>query len=153
MQQHPDFEDYRRNSGQVAQIQQRMAEAHLATGRSIVQQLATRTNLPVTPEHVKYYEGLVAETVRLIPGAVERFNRGDLSVLAEAWPQVQQFLSGFQRQAAQQSATAHQNIRNLPPRMRGSAPGQPLPPKLTPEMDSRDFIRQMHADAARVANG
>lgn len=130
--------------GEVARAQQDM---QLRTARSHIEQLAKDAGLPSDPKFTKYVSQMVALATKDIDGGESRFERGDLSVLDEAFKNIEGFLSQVKRDAATTTLQTKAKTKQLPPVPRGGAPGQDALPKLKPG-EERAYREQLHSSAS-----
>lgn len=139
----------------VSQLTEAQAQRHTMAARATVRGLAEQAGLPITGEQGRKYldrlTRLVAMEVRAIDGGEQRYDQGDLSVLSEAFQSVlADFLNHTRREANASLATTKARTRALPPAAtRGTAPGEPAPPKLVPGKE-REFEEAMHGRARQL---
>ena len=142
--QFPQMQQGYQSLGQLQQAQQ-VAQQQQATTH--VRGLAEKAGLPTDQKFVQHLVRMTAIEAKSLDDADGRFDRGDFSVLDEAFAIVKdQVLGGFSRQATQTLRDTKQKTQNLPPAPRGGfatpdAPKKPIPGK------EREYEQELHKGA------
>lgn len=141
-------------SGQqtLTRIQQQQAQALSRQSISHITNLAEKAGYDVKnqPWVASLVRGIAAHALAT-PGANERFDQGDLTVLDEVFKEYQEtFLSRLQRAGQAQTLATKQRTASLPPAPRGGAAGPPGLPKF--DGSKPNAIPQRFDDLARAAS-
>ena len=122
----------------------------LQAGRSQIASLAQAAKLPADETSLHLIEEMIAGTIRRMKQGEARFLQGDLSIIKEAFNEVEsKFLAPFRREGAAQLATTKRKTGNLPPAPRGGLPGTDGPLKLEPGKE-REFTDRLHKQALEM---
>ena len=128
----------------VQRLTQAQGQAQMETARGHIAQLAAQEGLPADKKWLTHLTRLVAGAAMGLDNGNERYDRGDLSVLDEAFDAVKgDFLALLRQNAATATAQAKTKLRTLPPAPRGSAAGPEAPPKPEPGKE-REFVQGLH---------
>lgn len=138
----PEVQD-RLKGYEAAQAQAARAHMHAAT--TAIKELATEAELPTDPKSLLYITRLVATEAMGLEGGDQRFQRGDLDILREAFENIKPFLAGLRKPAETNLANTKDKVKRLPLPARGGAAGPAAPPKLDPNA-STDDVRKFEAN-------
>ena len=114
------------------------------SARSYIGTLAKEAGLPDDSKWVGHLTRLVAGHAMGIENGNERFERGDFSVLKEAFEAVKaDFLGTLSKAGTANVAQAKGKLSKLPPAPRGSAAGPEASKPIEPGKE-REFTRDLH---------
>lgn len=138
---------------QFDQSQAQAAKAHNFAAKSAIREMAEASGLKVDDASMKHIVRLVAGAAMELEQGNERYSSGDLSVLQEAFDQIKPWLEALRKPAEVAVANTKNKLRNMPPAPRGSAAGQPAPPKLDQGGDTRKYEASLHQRAKEMLAG
>jgi len=125
-------------------------------GHEMIRQLAKDLPQEITgsEEGFAALEDLVTGLFTRNPELAQRFLRGDRQAVAEAYAKLDKaFLGPLRKPALTAVQATKDQVRRLPPRAAGGAPGQPAPWKFDPD-DPKGSADKLHALAGkRFAEG
>ena len=128
----------------IQHLSRAQGQAQLETSRAHIARLATKEGLPTDTKWLSHLNRLVAGAAMGLENGNERYERGDLSVLDEAFQSVKgDFLTLLRQSAATQTAQTKGKLKTMPPAPRGSAAGLEAP-KPIEEGKEREFVQGLH---------
>lgn len=133
----------------VSQLTKAQEQRQVSAGMAHVKQLVEKAGMAFkTPQAFQHVARMVAQEAMQLENGAERFDAGDLSVLDEAWKNVQETVfGGVARQAGNQFLKTKQATAGLPPSPRGGFAGHPAPLKLEAGKE-REYVSRLHKMAA-----
>jgi hypothetical protein len=141
------------NQHQQLQQGQQRAAANAVAGH--IANLAKAAGYTVTPQWLQTAYRQVVINAHQIPDGNARFERGDMTVIDEAFKQFEEFIGQSQRGNTQALLETKKRTGQLPPAPRGSAAGPPGLPKTDgkPLNQSMDELATVAANMIRQGGG
>ena len=137
-------------SGNLQSLREQQLRALERQGVNQIQQLANTAGLPADEKFRAALVKLVEAEALSLPDARQRFASGDLSVIEEAFANVNaSFLAHIQREGQQKLLDTKNKTRQLPPAPRGGPAGPPGLPKLDPQ-NPRAYESALHKAATTL---
>lgn len=128
----------------VQQLSRQQAQAQAATAKNVIKELAAKEGLPTDAKYLTRLTRLVASEAMDLTDGNERYDRGDFSVLEEAFAQVKDtFIGQMLKEAAAATTATKTKTKQLPPAPRGGTAGEPAPAKIE-EGKEREFMQGLH---------
>jgi hypothetical protein len=128
----------------VQRLTQAQAQAQQETARAHIAQLASKEGLPSDKKWLTHLTRLVAGAAMGLEDGNGRYDRGDLSVLDEAFDAVKGDFLALMRQGTVASTLQTKNkLKSLPPAPRGGAVGPEAPTPIEPGKE-REFTQNLH---------
>lgn len=129
------------------QLTEAQQSSQRESARSHIASLASKEGLPAESKWLAHLTRLVAGAAMSLENGNERFERGDFSVLDEAFEQVKtDFVATLRAAGASATNQAKLKTKGLPPAPRGGQVGQPAPEKPVPGKE-REFAAGLHSKA------
>lgn len=128
----------------VQQLGRAQAQAQMTSARNHIRDMAAKEGLPTDQKYLTHLVRLVAAEAMQLPDGNERYDRGDMSVLEEAFASIKgSFLGTLRREATAGVAQTKDKLKKMPPAPRGGAAG-PEAPKAPAAGEERKFTSDMH---------
>jgi hypothetical protein len=128
----------------LQQLSRAQAQAAQSQARTHIERLAAKEGLPTDKKYLTHLTRLVAGEAMNLQDGNERYDRGDLSVLDEAFESVKgTFISLMRKEAAATTTQTKNKLKTMPPAPRGGAAG-PEAPKAPEPGQERAFVSDMH---------
>lgn len=124
----------------VSEVARAQQDMQIRAARSHIADLAKTAGLVTDDKSLKYITRMVAMAAGELENGSDRFEQGDLSVLDEAWKEIEGFLGQFKRTATATVLDAKNKTAKLPPRPTGGGPAEDAPPELKAE-DRGDTVK------------
>jgi hypothetical protein len=127
----------------VQQLTQAQARAQQSQARNHIEQLVKTAGIEVDKKHLPHVVRLVAGAAMGLPEGNERYDRGDLSVLDEAFTEVKEFIEAFRKGGTAQVVQTKDKLKKMPPAPRGGPAGTEAPKPIEPGQE-RAALADMH---------
>jgi hypothetical protein len=128
----------------VQHLQAQAARAQMQSARSHIERLVQGAGINVDRTKMGHVIRLVAGAAMNLPDGNERYERGDLSVLDEAFADVKAFIDVLRKDGTAVTAQTKTKTKQLPPAPgRGGAAG-PAAPQAPKPGEERAFVSDLH---------
>jgi hypothetical protein len=128
----------------VQHLQAQAARAQQAQARSHIESLVKEAGIALDKKALPHVIRLVAGAAMQLPDGNERYERGDFSVLSEAFADVKSFIEALRQPANVATAQTKNKLKTLPTPNRGGSAAGPAAPDAPKPGEERAFTQSLH---------